>query len=137
MRENALCSKNSFFLTSKFFHWIVLYNLTIINVSERRRELATFKVLGFYDNEINEFIYKETFVLTLIGILFGLGLGKVFHLFVIKTAQTDDMMFLTTIKPITFIIAALSIVIFSFIVQLLINKTIKDINMIDSLKSVE
>lgn len=117
--------------------FIVLYNLTIINVSERKREIATFKVLGFYDNEINIFIYREILILTIIGILFGLLLGKYLHIFIINTAQTDNILFLRQIKPLSYIISAIMTLIFSILVQLMINRTLKKIDMIDALKSIE
>ena len=116
---------------------VVLYNLTIINVSERKREIATLKVLGFDDKEISSFIYRETFMLTIFGIIFGLVLGVFLHKFVISTAQTDNIMFLKSIKWYSYIISAIITIIFSFIVQLIINKVLKRIDMIDSLKSVE
>ncbi len=120
-----------------FLALIVLYNLTIINVSERKREIATFKVLGFYDNEVSSFVYRETIILTIIGICLGLFFGIYLHHFIIDTAQTNNIMFLRTIKWESFVIAALITIIFSYIVQLMIKRTLKKINMIDSLKSVE
>ncbi|MDD2391515.1 MAG: hypothetical protein PHU94_01080 [Bacilli bacterium] len=120
-----------------FLAFIVLYNLTIINVSERKREIATFKVLGFYDKEIATFVYRETFILTIIGIIVGLFLGKYLHHFIIATAETDNIVFLRQINILSYIISSIITIIFSFIVQLIINGTLKRIDMIDSLKSVE
>lgn len=117
--------------------FIVLYNLTIINVSERKREIATLKVLGFTDLEISEFVYRESFILTFMGIIFGLFLGVLLHRFVIITAATDNIMFLRDIKLLSYIISFVVTIIFSLLVQLIINKVLKNINMIDSLKSVE
>ena len=115
----------------------VLYNLTIINVTERKREIATFKVLGFNSKEIFVFIYRETFVLTLFGSMLGLILGVFLHKFVIYTAQTGNILFLYNIEWYSYIISAIITIILSLIVQLIINKTIKKIDMIDSLKYVE
>lgn len=115
----------------------VLYNLTIINVSERKREVATLKVLGFYDSEITTYIYKETILLSIIGIVVGVFLGVGFHKFVVRTAQPDDLLFIETLKPLSYIIAALLTGFFSFIVQLLINRKLKKIDMIESLYNVE
>ena len=115
----------------------VLYNLTIINVTERKREIATFKVLGFNSIEIFIFIYRETFVLTIFGSLLGLILGVFLHRFVIYTAQTGSVLFLYNIEWYSYIISVIITVILSLIVQLIINKTIKKIDMIDSLKYVE
>lgn len=115
----------------------VLYNLTIINVSERKREVATLKVLGFYDSEITTYIYKETILLSIIGIVVGVFLGVGFHKFVVRTAQPDDLLFIETLKPLSYIIAALLTGFFSFIVQILINRKLKNIDMIESLSNVE
>ncbi len=120
-----------------FLAFVVLYNLTIINVSERKREIATFKVLGFYDKEISSYVYRETFVLTIFGIILGLFLGIVLHRFVIGTAETDSIMFLRKINLISFILSGLITIIFSVIVQGIINRVLKKIDMIESLKSAE
>lgn len=117
--------------------FIVLYNLTIINVSERKREIATLKVLGFTDNEISVFVYRESFVLTILGIVFGLILGIFLHKFVILTAQTDNIMFLKDIKWLSYVLSTAVTIVFSFIVQIIINGVLKKIDMIESLKSVE
>ncbi len=116
---------------------IVLYNLTIINISERKREVATLKVLGFNDQEISNYIYRETIILTIIGVGLGLVLGIFLHRFIIYTAQTDNILFIKTIKWYSYLIAAAITIIFSFLVQLIISKTLKNIDMIESLKSVE
>ena len=115
----------------------VLYNLTIINVTERKREIATFKVLGFNSKEIFVFIYRETFVLTIFGALFGLILGIFLHKYVIYTAQTGNILFLYNIEWYSYVISVIITVILSLIVQLIINRAIKKIDMIDSLKYVE
>lgn len=120
-----------------FLAFIVLYNLTIINVSERKREIATFKVLGFYDKEISIFVYRETLILTIIGILLGLFGGIYLHRFIMSTAETDNIMFLRKISNLSYLLSSLLTLIFSFIVQLIINKSLKKIDMIDSLKSIE
>ncbi len=117
--------------------FVVLYNLTIINVSERKREIATFKVLGFLDKEINIYVYREILILTILGIIFGLIFGKYLHVFIMNTAETDNIVFLREIRPISYIICVLLTLLFSVIVQMIINKTLKKIDMIDSLKSVE
>jgi len=115
----------------------VLYNLTIINVNERKREIATFKVLGFNDREIFVFIYRETFMLTILGILLGLVFGIFLHRYIIATAQTGNIQFMYNIRWYSYILSALITIIFSLFVQLLINRTLRKIDMIDSLKSVE
>lgn len=120
-----------------FLAFIVLYNLTIINVSERKREIATFKVLGFYNKEISTFIYRETLILTIIGVILGLFFGVYLHRFIINTSETDNVMFLRTISNLSYVLSALITIVFSFIVQLIVNINLKRIDMIDSLKSTE
>ncbi len=120
-----------------FLAFVVLYNLTIINISERKREIATFKVLGFYNKEISIYVFRETLFLTTLGIIGGLFLGTALHRFIIGTAETDTIMFLRQIKPISFILSAITTLLFTAIVQLIINKVLKDIPMIDSLKITE
>jgi len=120
-----------------FLAFIVLYNLTIINVSERKREIATFKVLGFYDKEVSSFIYRETFILTLFGVIIGLFLGIYLHRFIIGTSETDNVMFLRTISYLSYFLAGAITLIFSVIVQLIVNINLKKIDMIDSLKLTE
>lgn len=120
-----------------FLAFIVLYNLTIINISERKREIATFKVLGFYNKEISIYVFRETIFLTTLGILGGLLLGNILHKFIIGTAETDNIMFLRNIKPLSYILSAIITLIFALIVQLIINKTLKEIDMIESLKITE
>lgn len=115
----------------------VLYNLTIINVNERKREIATFKVLGFNDREIFMFIYRETFILSIFGTLLGLVLGIFLHRFVISMAQTSSILFLCNIKWYSYVLSIVITLIFSLLVQCVINRTLKRIDMIDSLKSVE
>lgn len=115
----------------------VLYNLTIINVNERKREIASFKVLGFNDWELFVFIYRETFILTITGILLGLVLGVFLHHYVIKTAQMGNIQFMYNINWYSYVLAFVITILFSLFIQLLINRKLKNIDMIDSLKSVE
>lgn len=115
----------------------VLYNLTIINISERKREIATLKVLGFSDKEVSIFVYRETFLLTLLGILFGLFLGKYFHIFIISFAQMDNLRIINVIDLLSYGVSVFLTLLFSYMVQIFINKTLKKIDMIESLKSVE
>ena len=117
--------------------FIVLYNLTNINVTERQREIATMKVLGFTDREVNAYVYRETLLLTLIGCVFGLALGVVLHGFVINTVEIDSVMFGHTVKVLSFIISAVITWLFSLIVDRVIDRKLKKINMVESLKSVD
>ncbi len=117
--------------------FIVLYNLTNINVTERQRELATIKVLGFFDKEVSAYIFRETALLTVIGCIFGLGLGIFLHLFVVQTAEVDMMMFGRIIKPMSFVWSAAFTLLFGTIVNLVMYRKLKKIDMVESLKSVE
>lgn len=89
----------------------MLYSLTNINVSERIRELSTIKVLGFYDVEVSMYIYRESLVLTLLGILFGFVLGKILSTVVLKMVEIDFMMFPPTIMPISYLYAGVTFVV--------------------------
>ena len=117
--------------------FIVLYNLTNINVMERQREIATIKVLGFFDKEVNAYIYRETALLTLIGCALGLGLGVILTQFVIQTVEVDMVMFGRTIEPMSFLWSILFTLVFSVIVNLVMNRKLKKIDMVESLKSVD
>lgn len=117
--------------------FIVLYNLTTINISERTREIATLKVLGFYNNEVSSYVYRETLMLTLLGTAIGLLLGSGLERFVILTAETDNVMFLTDISVLSYILAFVITIVFSIIIQIFTYKKLKKIDMIESLKSVE
>jgi len=117
--------------------FVVLYNLTNINVSERIRELSTIKVLGFYDQEVTRYIYRENIILTILGIIAGDLLGKLLHHFVLKTAEVDVMMFSPTIHWISYGYAAILTLLFSGIVMVTMHYKLKHIDMIEALKSVE
>lgn len=117
--------------------FVVLYNLTNINIAERVREIATFKVLGFYSRETSSVIYKENIVLTLGGILSGLVLGIFLTRFIIQTVEVDNVMFGRDILPTSFVFAALLTFAFALIVNFAMGFKIKKVNMVESLKSVE
>ena len=117
--------------------FVVLYSLTNINVSERIRELSTIKVLGFYDVEVSMYIYRESLVLTLLGILFGFVLGKILSTVVLKMVEIDFMMFPPTIMPISYLYAGLLSLLFSSVVMLIMHRKLKQVDMIEALKSVE
>ncbi|MDD3224348.1 MAG: FtsX-like permease family protein [Clostridium sp.] len=116
---------------------VVLYNLTSINISERNREIATLKVLGFTDKETSEYIYRETIILTLISIAVGLVLGTIFHKVIINMIQGNDVVFFKNVKPFSFLCSALITMAFAIIMQIVTYFKLKEINMIESLKSVE
>ena len=117
--------------------FIVLYNLTNINIAERERELATIKVLGFHDGEVSAYIYRETALLSLIGMALGLAFGVVLHAFVVRTAEIDAVMFGRSIAPLSFVYAGLLTLVFTAIVSLFMHKKLKKIDMVQSLKSNE
>ena len=117
--------------------FVVLYNLNNINISERKRELATLKVLGFYNKEVAGYVYRENVLLTLIGSILGIFMGILLHRFVIVTAETDIMMFGRNINTISFIYSMILTFLFSAIVNFVMYYKLKKIDMIESLKSVE
>lgn len=117
--------------------FIVLYNLTNININERKKELATLKVLGFYDGEVAAYIFRETFILTLLGIGFGLFLGTAFHRYMILTIEDVDFMFGRDIFGFSYVTAAFVTFGFSCIVNLFMYRKLKNIQMVDSMKAVD
>lgn len=115
----------------------VLYNLSNVNISERIRELATIKVLGFYDKEVYSYVTRETILLTIIGILFGLIGGYFLNYFIIGTCEIDMLRFSKIIHPISYLYAILITVLFTVIVNIFTYFALKKIDMIESLKSIE
>ena len=116
---------------------VVLYNLTNINVAERVKEIATIKVLGFYDREVSAYVMRETVALTIIGALFGLAGGIALHRFVIYTVEVDAVMFGRTIDPSSFVYSLALTMLFSLIVNLLMGCKLKHISMVESMKAPE
>lgn len=117
--------------------FVVLYNLTNVNITERIREIATLKVLGFYDMEVSNYIFRENIILSLMGGAVGLGLGYALCMFVITTAEIDEVMFGRSIHPLSYLWAFLITVAFSLIVNVIMTRVLKKISMVESLKSVE
>lgn len=117
--------------------FVVMYNLTNINITERTREIATIKVLGFFDNEVSAYVYRENVILTLIGVLAGLVGGIFLHRFVVLTAEVDIVMFERSISVMSYVLSALLTFVFAGIVNLLMNSRLKRISMVESLKSIE
>ncbi len=116
---------------------VILYNLTNINVSERIRELSTIKVLGFYNKEVTMYIYRETILLTVIGILVGFGLGDALYRYIIAIVPPDDVMFNPALGSAAFIIPVIVITAITFVLGLLMNRKLKNVDMLEALKSVE
>ena len=117
--------------------FVVLYNLSSVNISERRRELATIKVLGFYDKEVYQYINRENSILTVIGILLGLGIGNILTIYILKTCEIDNLMFDYSILWTSYIYAILITAAFAILVNIILYFSLKKIDMIESLKSVE
>ncbi|MDT0090509.1 FtsX-like permease family protein [Listeria marthii] len=117
--------------------FVVLYNLTNINVSERIRELSTIKVLGFYPKEVTMYVYRENIILTLMGIVTGFVLGFFLHRFIITTAEVDQMMFSPAISWTSYLFSGILTLIFATVVMVVMHIKLKRIDMIEALKSVE
>ena len=124
-------------VASAILAFVVMYNLSNINISERQREIATLKVLGFYDNEVDNYITKENMILAFFGIILGLIVGVYLSHFIITTCETDTLMFVRQVNPLSFVYSATITIAFTLIVNLINHINLKKINMIDSLKSVE
>ena len=117
--------------------FVVLYNLTNINIMERIREIATIKVLGFYRRETSDYVFRENMILTLIGMLVGLGLGVLLHSFVIDQIVVDLVYFRKEIRPLSFVFSIILTFSFTFLVNQIMSFKLDRINMAESLKSVE
>ncbi len=117
--------------------FVVLYNLANINIGERIREIATLKVLGFYNKEVDNYISKETNILTAIGILIGLFGGYILCNFLISTCEMDMVRFIRYINPISYIYAIAITILFTIVVNIIVHHTLKKVDMIESLKSIE
>lgn len=124
-------------VTAALLAFVVLYNLNNVNITERRRELATLKVLGFYDQEVAAYVYHENIILTLMGIVVGVGLGTLLHQYIIHTIRVDMVMFGQHVSLVSFLISAVLTAVFSAFVNFVMYFKLKEINMVESLKSVE
>lgn len=117
--------------------FVVLYNLTNINITERVRELATLKVLGFYDRETTAYIYRENIFLTVFGVLLGLVIGRFLHAWLVLTVEVDMVMFGRTAPAYAYLLAAALTAVFSVIVNIAAHFRLKKVDMVESLKTVE
>jgi putative ABC transport system permease protein len=117
--------------------FVVLYSLNNINITERARELATLKVLGFYDREVSSYVFRENILLTVLGAIVGIFLGQFLHRFIIVTVEVESAMFGRNIDPSSFVYSFLITMAFSLFVNLVMHAKLKRINMVESLKSVE
>lgn len=117
--------------------FVVLYNLSNVNISERKREIATIKVLGFTRKEVDAYINRETILLTILGSLIGLGIGIGLHHLIMNLAEMDDIMFGRTINSISYVISFVMTIVFNAIINLCMHKKLNNIQMVESLKAVE
>ena len=117
--------------------FVVLYNISNVNISERKREIATIKVLGFTRKEVDAYINRETILLTILGSLIGLGIGIGLHHLIMNLAEMDDIMFGRTINSISYVVSFVMTIGFSAIINLFMHKKLNNIQMVESLKAVE
>ncbi|MGT2932754.1 FtsX-like permease family protein [Streptococcus catagoni] len=116
---------------------VILYNLTTINIAERIRELSTVKVLGFHDHEVTLYIYRETIILSVIGIVFGLIAGKYLHLLIMTLIGADNMNFGTQVDAYVYLLPVMSIIILILALGLMVDRRLAKLDMLEALKSVE
>ncbi|MBR4306314.1 MAG: ABC transporter permease, partial [Ruminiclostridium sp.] len=135
--QSLLCVIILLIVSAGALAFIVLYNLTNININERIREIATLKVLGFYDKETSVYVFREIMLLTLLGSGIGLALGRVLLDFVVKTIEIDMVMFGREVHTFSFIVSIAITLLFAVIVMLVMHKHLKNIDMVEALKSVE
>ena len=124
-------------LSAAALAFVVLYNLTNINITERVRELATLKVLGFFDKEITAYVYRENVFLTLFGIVLGLVMGRLLHAWLVLTVEVDLVMFGRTAPAYAYVLAAVLTAVFSVMVNVAAHFKLKKVDMVESLKTVE
>lgn len=116
---------------------VVLYNLANVNIQERIREIATLKVVGFYDKEVSSYIYRENIILTLFGAAAGLGLGVLLHRLMVHFIVIDTVTYGKTIAPLSYIIALIATILFSLLVNLMMYRKLQKVSMVESFKSNE
>ena len=124
-------------LSAAALTFVVLYNLINVNVSERIREIATIKVLGFFDKEVASYVYRENVVISIIGSLSGLILGRGLHLYIMKTIEMDNVMFGDAVRPVSYVNSFVLTMIFALFVNLVMYNRLRKVPMVESLKSVE
>lgn len=125
------------FAFSAVLSFVVLYNLSYINICERKREIATLKALGFYDFEVDNYIIRENFIITIAGIILGIIIGKPFISYIVSSIEMDIIKFLNYISIVSYIKTILYMLLFAVIVSIIIHFTLRKIEMINSLKSIE
>ena len=116
---------------------VVLYNLISVNIGERKKELATIKVLGFFDKEVYRYIFREIELLSVIGAVLGLGVGAAMHQFVIRTVESEQMMFIRMLEPTSFLYSVALTLLFTVVVCRLMRRQVRSISMVESMKAPE
>ena len=116
---------------------VVLYNLISVNIGERKKELATIKVLGFFDKEVYRYIFREIELLSVIGAVLGLAIGTPLHQFVIRTVESEQMMFIRTLEPTSFVYSVALTLLFTVVVCRLMRRQVRAISMVESMKAPE
>ena len=116
---------------------VVLYNLISVNIGERKKELATIKVLGFFDKEVYRYIFREIELLSVIGAVLGLVIGTLMHQFVIRTVESEQMMFIRTLEPTSFVYSVALTLLFTVVVCRLMRRQVRAISMVESMKAPE
>lgn len=124
-------------IISALLTFVVLYNLTNINVSERERELSTIKVLGFRPKESLSYIFRETFLLTILGILIGFIVGRLMHIAIVMALSPSSVLLDPQMMPLSYLYSALIVLAFTFIVMFIIDREIRKIDMVEALKSID
>ena len=124
-------------ISAALLAFVVLYNLTNININERISEIATIKVLGFRNKEVYDYVFRENTILSVIGTLIGLFLGVFLHHFIMNTVEVDMIMFVRTIRPISFVFAIVLTMMFTYLIDLFMRRVLRRIDMVSSLKSIE
>ena len=117
--------------------FVVLFTLSTTNISERERELATIKVLGFFDREVHAYVNKETLILTSMGIVLGMPLGKIFGIWLMSILKMPSIYFASSLEPISYLYSAIIATVFAFIVNSITDKSLDKINPVEALKSIE
>lgn len=139
--ENTIASLNYVVLimiiSAGALAFVVLYNLTNVNISERIREIATIKVLGFYDGEVSAYIYRENTILTIIGTLVGLFVGIFLHRYIMTTVEMDNLMFGLKLDFKSYLIAGALTIVFAILVNFAMYYKLKNVEMVESLKSID
>ena len=116
---------------------VVLYNLISVNIGERKKELATIKVLGFFDKEVYRYIFREIELLSVIGAVLGLAIGAPLHQFVIRTVESEQMMFIRMLEPTSYLFSVALTLLFTVVVCRMMRRQVRGISMVESMKAPE